>query len=417
MPALSSRRLRPPSMPRPARRRGAVALVTVLLLCALALLASLHAHRGLLAELRGARVQQRSAQAWEAADSGLQWGLALLNAGRLDGACQASGEAGAQRLRDRLVLSMAGLRLSPALEADGQPSRAGCTLDAAGAWACACGGSGAPASASETPSFSVQVAAGPRLDLMRLRSRGCLGCGDGELDAQAPAELLLALVPAITGLPAAPLTVRGTVRLQGVDMRLSTRDSDAQGLLLHAGGLVDAPDLAPPSARTQATRLVAERDPELARLSAGRLLHRHLGLDPVDLARAPNVETVRCDGDCADALRAAVARGAQALWVDGDLPLPAGLALGSVDAPVLLAVRGAARLGAGVRLHGLLAAASLHWHARAGGDFIRGAVLVDGDCCEGSGSPAVERDRTLLRSLARQAGRFVAVPGSWKDFE
>ncbi|MDZ5457203.1 hypothetical protein [Azohydromonas lata] len=416
MPALKRHR-RPPAAGRSARPRGAVALVTVLLLCALALLASLHAHRALLAELRGARVQQRSAQAHEAAESGLQWALAQLNAGRLDGACAPSSDAGAQRLRERLIFSLAGLRLSPASEADGQPSRAGCTLDADGAWACACGGSGAPASALETPSFSVQVAAGPRADLMALRSRGCLGCGEGELDAQAPAEWLLALVPAITGLPAAPLTVRGTVRLPGFNLRLSTRERDAQGLLLHAGGVVDASSLQPGEDRAQTLRLVAERDPELARLSAGRLLHRHLGLDPLDLARAPGMQIVRCDGDCADALRTAVDRGAQALWVDGDLSLPAGLTLGSVDAPVLLAVQGAARLGPGVRLHGLLAAASLQWHARPGGDFIRGAVLVDGDCCEGSGAPALERDAALLRRLARQAGRFVAVPGSWKDFE
>jgi hypothetical protein len=84
---------------------------------------------------------------------------------------------------------------------------------------------------------------------------------------------------------------------------------------------------------------------------------------------------------------------------------------------VLLATSGAARLGPGVRLHGLLAAASLQWQARPSGDFIRGAVLVDGDCCEGGGAPAIERDAALLRRLAQQAGRFVAVPGSWKDFD
>jgi hypothetical protein len=84
---------------------------------------------------------------------------------------------------------------------------------------------------------------------------------------------------------------------------------------------------------------------------------------------------------------------------------------------VLLAVQGEAHLGPGLRLYGVLAAAGLRWHARPGGDFIRGAVLVNGDCCEGSGSPEIVRDAALVRLLARQAGRFIAVPGSWKDVD
>jgi hypothetical protein len=403
-------------MPALRRQRGAVALLTVLLLCALALLTGLQAHRALLAELRGSRVQQRSAQAREAAESGLHWALAQLNAGRVDDACRPGSAGGGQRLRERLIASPAGVKLSPLLDATGTPARAGCSVDAQGAWACACDGSGAPATADESPAFSVQVAAGPRLNLLRLRSHGCLGCGDGELDAQAPAEWLLALVPALTGLPAAPLTVRGTVRLHALEARLVNRERDTHGLLLHAGGTVDGTGLEVDAAGTQAERPVADHDPELA-LPPGRLLQRYLGLDPVDLARAPGVQAVRCGGDCADTLRAAVARGAQALWVEGELSLPAGVVLGSPDAPVLLATSGAARLGPGVRLHGLLAAASLQWQARPSGDFIRGAVLVDGDCCEGGGAPAIERDAALLRRLAQQAGRFVAVPGSWKDFD
>ncbi|WP_157271053.1 hypothetical protein [Azohydromonas aeria] len=400
------------------RQRGAVALLSVLLLCGLALLASLHAHRALLAELRGAQAQQRSAVAQEAAESGLQWALAQLNAGRVDAQCRPSADGDDPRWRDRLI-DGAPSRPAPRLDDTGAPKRAGCALQSDGGWRCGCGGTGAPALATETPTFEVQFAATPRSGQVHLLSRGCLGCGGGELDARAEARALLALVPALAGLPAAPLTVRGELRLQTLALDLSTRERDAQGLLLHAGGAVTPAAPAPgaasgPGSGSAAT--VSERDPALA-LPPGRFLHRWLGLEPADFARAPGVRRLQCGaGDCAEALRAAVTRGAQALWIEGDLALPTGAVLGSADAPVLLAVQGRAALGPGVALHGLLAAGALRWDARPGGDFIRGAVLVNGDCCEGSGAPAIERDAALLRRLARQAGRYVAVPGSWRDF-
>ncbi|NML14717.1 hypothetical protein [Azohydromonas caseinilytica] len=400
------------------RQRGAAALLTVLLLCGLALLASLYAHRALLAELRGAEVQRRSAQALEAAESGLQWALVQLNAGSLDDACRPSSEAAGRRLRDRLIEYADDGRLAPRLSDTGTPWSAGCTLDAAGAWSCRCGGDGAPASADEAPSFSVQAEAGARTGLLRLVSRGCVGCQGGERDARAQVSTLLAFVPALTGLPAAPLVVAGALRLDPLAPRLAVRERDQRGLLIHAGGAVQAPALVLPDGVTAAelSSLTAQDDPALA-LVPGRFLHAFLGLDPADLARAPGVRTLRCGGDCAEALRTAVAGGAQALWIEGELALPAGVVLGSVDAPVLLAVQGQARLGPGVVLHGLLAAGALHWQARSGGDVIRGALLVAGDCCDGSGAPTVERDTALLRRLARQAGRYVRVPGGWRDFD
>lgn len=412
------------------RQRGAAALLTVLLLSGLALLASLYAHRALLAETRGVEVQRRSAQAQAAAESGLSWALAQLNAGRADAACRPGSAAADEALRDRLVDVSTTGRLAPRLDANGAPLRAGCALEADGGWRCRCSGEGAPASDADVEriAFDVRVEAGPSNGLLRLVSRGCLGCGDGDLDAQAQVQQLLALVPALAGLPAAPLTARGALRLDPLAPRLSSRERDAQGLLLHAGGLVEAPALQGPQ-RGGDTRshdapdtalpasLVADQDATLLALPPGRFLHRYLGLEPSDLSRAPAVRSLRCDGDCAAGLRAAVAAGARLLWVEGDLLLPSGLVLGSADAPVLLAVQGQARLGAGVALHGLLAVAALHWQARSGGDFIRGAVLVDGDCCEGSGAPAIERDATLLRRLAWQAGRYVPVPGGWRDYE
>lgn len=420
------------------RQRGAAALLSVLLLCGLALLASLYAHRALLAETRGVEVQRRSAQAVAAAESGLLWALAQLNAGRADAACRPGSNAADEPLRDRLVDVSATGRLAPRLDAGGAPLRAGCALEADGGWRCRCSGEGAPAASAdgERIAFDVRVEAGPSNGLLRLVSRGCLGCGDSDLDAQAQVQQLLALVPALTGLPAAPLAARGALRLDPLAPRLSSRERDAQGLLLHAGGPVEAPTLRGPQ-RGDATAsgngnetgshdspdtplpagLVADQDPALLALPPGRFLHRYLGLEPEDLSRAPAVRTLRCDSDCAADLRAAVATGARLLWIEGDLLLPSGLALGSADAPVVLAVQGQARLGAGVALHGLLAAASLRWQARSSGDFIRGAVLVDGDCCEDSGAPAIERDAALLRRLAWQAGRYVPVPGSWRDYE
>jgi hypothetical protein len=61
-------------------------------------------------------------------------------------------------------------------------------------------------------------------------------------------------------------------------------------------------------------------------------------------------------------------------------------------------------------------AASLEWNdATPTAAFVRGAVLVAGDV-RGNGAVDVHRDAAVLARLARAAGSFVRINGSWKDF-
>lgn len=396
------------------RQRGAAALLAVLLLCALATLTGLCAHRALIDEERHAAMQWRAVQAFHAADAALPWALAQLHAGRVDGHCAPSADPAEPSLRDRLLRQQADGRLVPRTDADGAALHAGCVLDGE-QWRCGCTGM-APPPQGVAPAFDVQLAAAAGAPgLLRLQARGCVGCGDDALNAQARAEWLLAPVAALAVLPTAALTARGPLRL---DPPLAPVLVARDGLLLHGRAAVDAgaaallgrPGAAPEDG-------IADQDDTLP-ADAARFFQRLAGLAPAAFADAPGVWRVACapQADCAEALGTAVRTGARLLWVEGDLALPAGAVLGRADAPVLLAVGGTARLEAGFSLHGLLLAGALDWHAAAG-DGVRGAVVVNGGCCQGSGTPRIEHDAALLARLSQQAQRLVPVPGSWKDFE
>ena len=89
----------------PARRkghlqvqRGGVLLITVLGLSLATLAGLMYASRSLVSEQRSSLLQWRTAQAAQAADAGLDWALAALNAGRLSPQCQPSSDSTATPL-------------------------------------------------------------------------------------------------------------------------------------------------------------------------------------------------------------------------------------------------------------------------------------------------------------------------------
>lgn len=177
-------------------QRGASTVIVTLLLLVATLLGLLAANRRLLLELRLSANQVRAAEAFEAAEAGLEWGTALLNAPQPAGDdCRAGG---AQDFRRRhLTIDDSG-RITPAALASH------CTLDG-NAWQCRCASAAPPAAAASVPSFTLRFADAGRPGVVRLAADGA-----GPPDAVARTEVLLTLQPALAAPPATALTLKDT---------------------------------------------------------------------------------------------------------------------------------------------------------------------------------------------------------------
>jgi hypothetical protein len=261
--------------------------------------------------------------------------------------------------------------------------------------------------------------------VVRAIATGCTGLG-GECandmaptDATAHVQALFALVPALRSSPAAPLTARGSVDADGAAFGAYNGDAASGGLAIHAGGAVHAASarLSTPAGADQGAAVVLG-DVGLAGVVPARFFASLFGLDPAAWARLPGVRHVHCAGDCTSALQAAAAldRGAALVHADGDLELQGPAQLGSAQAPVVVVASGAVRVQGAVALSGVLYGASLEWNATpVAGALVRGAAISEGDY-RGDGTPALVYDAAVLARLRGEAGSFVRLPGSWKDF-
>ena len=86
----------------PFPQRGAASLPVTSLLCFAMVLAVAYANRNLVVEERASANQYRSAQAFEAAEAGLEWSLARLNdSDRIGSDCRPSGDPADLGFRER----------------------------------------------------------------------------------------------------------------------------------------------------------------------------------------------------------------------------------------------------------------------------------------------------------------------------
>ncbi|HET7864566.1 MAG TPA: PilX N-terminal domain-containing pilus assembly protein, partial [Burkholderiaceae bacterium] len=84
--------------------QGASSLAIIMVWLVAASLVVLYANRALIFEQRASANQARSAQAFEAAEAGIEWALAVLShPGPVDSQCQPTDAAGARTLRERLL--------------------------------------------------------------------------------------------------------------------------------------------------------------------------------------------------------------------------------------------------------------------------------------------------------------------------
>ncbi len=420
------------------QRGGASVVVSIAIFLALTLVVG-YTGRHVLLEHHLSVNHWHATRSAETAAAGLEWTLAMLNNPSPIGSdCLPSDTLATRSFRDRLLNYDAALRQHlPATRLAGTQR---VVLDVAcrhvgDRWACHCpidGPARPPAAGDEDPhpGFIAHLEpAGPD-GSVRLAVTGCASaanaCDARGGDAHSPpaaAHVDVALFPGLVARPPAPLMARGSIDTGGSAVVLQNGDASSGAAVAVAGGRAHLPNArirtAPGASGALAVRAGVSA---LADADATAWFVRHFGVPPVEWARQPAVKPVDCGSDCSAALPTAIADGAAGdnatspiLWVDGDLALSGPLQLGTPARPVVIVVRGQARLDGGIAIHGVLHADAIVWRGiPPEGAQVDGALLSAGDL-QIDGPLAVRYDRRLLEHLQHRSGSFVRVPGSWSD--
>lgn len=417
------------------RLERGVATVPVVLILLLGLaIMGLYANRGLVFEQRTAANQARATQAFEIAEAGLGWALAMLNAPAAIGADCGADASGTQTFRDRLLAfdNASGLVAPRADSAHpGSTLRAACVFTATGL-RCSCPTSGYPTfdgtDIGENFLVAFEAPSPARPGVVRITATGCtstgvaakdpacLPGGSGSSDARARVTALHGLLPLLGTAPAAPVTLVGNVTWQGSGAAVGIFNTDAQtqGVTIRAGGSVDASKARVTSLPgTPAATSIVTNDGALSGLTSAQLFTGFFGMGK-EAWRGLATE-IACAGNCTAALEAAVSAGARAVWVEGDLELQGDGTLGSASAPVVIVVNGRMTMRGTVDIHGLVYAAD--WDNSGGGSaLLRGAAVSEAGFTA-NGSADFYYDPQVLQALTQGgAGPFVRLPGSWRDY-
>jgi hypothetical protein len=413
--------------------------------------------RNMIFEQRASANLYRSTQAFEAAEAGLQWALAMLNAGRIDDYCKPTADQNKTTFRARYVdtIDSAGA-VTIRFRTGGSALMPTCVFDAASSsgLSCLCPSDAASALPSVSgvdskPMFRIQFkdlpAPATRRDSIQVVSAGCTKPDASCLAADTPAAPsgdALAVVSAVVTLrsglsapPAAAVTARADISGGTGPLRASNTDVASGGLAFLAGGGINGsvqPETLP---GTPGSASLAAGDPKLSAMVpagpvatvADRMFSLVFGMAPDVYLQQPAVLSVDCTVACTSAAIDALAKQypGRILWLKGNLtvngdigsPLVAGtLRAAEVPptGPVLLVVAGQITLTSGT-VYGLLYARNATWDRGAGSAQVQGAIIAEGSLT-GSGAQSVTYDADILTRLRTRRGSFVRVNGGWKDF-
>ncbi len=446
-------------------QRGAAALIVVLLLFFIVSLVAAYAGRNLIFEQRTSTNQYRATQAFEAAEAGLEWAVAMLNGGRVTAECIPADpvDVAQPSFRQRYIevdSDPATLgNVTPVRWADGiTAERPSCVRNGAG-WNCSCpAGVGAapaiPAGGGVNPGFRVcfEAVDPPQPGVVRVVSTGrtsfvdrpCDERGEGTGgEAAATVSVVVALSSGLATPPGVALTVRGVLDFEDAMRLLPVALPSRQvldefwmpnGSLVHVGGAAInvAENLTPSNVRGTPIEALVARDPTLGALTPGQMFASVFKMSKGSYKNQPATVVLNdCAAACTDKLLAAwqptpglIEPGrinpGRIIWVEGDMTVESDLDIGTEDAPVVIVATGNVRLAASVNIVGLLYSQAADWDNGGPGDAkVRGAAVAEGNFSGrdiGGGDYWVQYDSTVLRWLRLSTGSFVRVPGSWRDF-
>lgn len=430
-----------PSPSRPGPQRGVASLAIVAILFFVLSLVAAYTNRNLIFEQRTSANQYRSTQAFEAAEAGIEWALAMLNAGSITAACLPSDDPVDTTYRERYLQIAADTGLVTAVAPSGGGTGtiwSGCVFDGDD-WNCSCPDAGSvdldvPAGDGPFPAFRVRLSRASTVQpgLVLVESNGCTRLDDACLDfpatglageGRATVQVLVAMRSALPAMPIAALTVREGLDVGGAALGAFNAETSTTGISILAGGAVAGWDTTlrlGSIGGTPGSLSVAQNDPVLGDVAftADRLFESTFAARPATFQQQPGLHTmVECGGTCdAGTLRdaAALNRG-RVLWVDGDVDFDDDSApVGTADLPVMIVATGSITFSAPVTVNGLLYSRAATW-ASSGAGQVNGAAIAEG-AFGGSATTTFSFDRAVLTRLQWRTGSFVRVPGGWADF-
>ncbi|MBC7940152.1 MAG: hypothetical protein H7Z19_10375 [Chitinophagaceae bacterium] len=452
-----------PSFDRVAHRgqrgqRGAATLVVVMVLFFIMALVAVYTSRNLIFEQRTSSNQYRSSQAFEAAEAGVEWALAMLNGGRVDSACLPTTDTTQSSFRARYIdtidseskMTVRTQPPGPGFPATPAPAlMPACVFDAAtnpNLWRCHCPSDSATVlpvvgGAAAKPMFRVRFeylsAPATRRDVLRIVSAGCNRPDPACLaetpsappgDAMAVVTSVVALRSALSTLPGAAITAQGDVNAGTGSLAATNTNPATGGITVLAGGGILGTVLPTTLAGTPGDKSMGASDDALAALAIpDRMFNNFFGMAPLFYEEQPGAFVLDCSAGCNSAnVNSAVAQNpGHVIWIEGDLtvngdigtaPVGGGLLASELPStgPVMLVVEGTATLASGT-LYGALYGRVLSWNRGSGTALVQGALIAEGGLV-GNGNQQVIYDPAILSLLRTRQGSFVRVPGGWKDF-
>jgi hypothetical protein len=414
-------------------------------------LVAAYTSRNLIFEQRTSANQYRSTQAFEAAEAGIEWALAMLNGGRIDDKCVAHTSASTTEdsFRQRyLTIPETADPIVPRPRSNGDPLRAGCVFDGndGKTWACSCPTDGEPSLTGPTgpgphPAFVVRFFANSPAyppgspdyppGVVRIESTGCTRFDASNVcasaaeagDGRATVTILAALKSALATPPSAAVTARGAIgRIGDTELTAVNTDEASGGFTQHAAGNALAPDakvhlLGAPG--TPAENSVIENDAAMAGLSAARMYSSVFAMERATYRQQPAAVIAPCGTECDGAAIRDLARlnPGRPIWIGGGLSLDVADPVGTPDAPVVLIVEGDVDITvANARINGVVYQTGNRWDSSVAST-LAGALIGEGALdFGGDGTPTVAYDAQILERLRRTSGSFVRIPGSWRDF-
>lgn len=431
-------------------QRGVASLTVVMLLFFAVALAAAYSSRSMIFEQRTTTNQLRSTLAFEAAQGGLEWALALLNSGRITPECTASADTAHTSFRQRYlsINATTGMvtRLEPPGGGDLLPT---CVLEN-GSVRCDCPSNAAPTlsaptSSAVTTAFRVRfvnVASRPWTTQIEVNGctkldDACLNFPSGAVDQEGRATItaLVTLRTAMNTAPGAAVTSRGDVVPAAGPTSLIAYNTDASvsGITVQSGGDIDIVESrlrSLPGTPGLQSKLANDISFASAALPGDplpigdRFFASFFGMWPSTYLAQPGVVVVDCGGGtCNDGqVRSAISLNpGRMIWVRGGLSVDSAADIGSAAAPVQLFIDGGSlTFTAAATVYGVVyvnrtsALAPAAFNLSGPGQ-IRGGLISE-HALTAAGDTTIVFDKAIGSTLRITQGSFVLVPGSWKDF-
>ncbi len=408
------------------KQTGAATLLVVMVIFFVVALVAAYANRNLIFEQRTSANHYRATQAYELAEAGTEWTLAMLNSGRITAQCLPSTDETDATFKERYfdVADDGSLTKRPNVP------NPGCSRNTDGSLQCSCATTAAadatPAKGAGTlPGFSVSLSLAGAPGAVTLSSNGCTvwdttcasGQGTATGDSASRITMVAGLAHSLATPPNAALTVRGNLAIGAATLRLINADAGSGGITLNTGGSVDATGLQLVSAAgSDAADSMVANDAHLQALSADQMFFATFGMARSTAKIQPVAQVFTdCGNGCVDKLvQAAKLRPWGVLWVEGDLNLDQPVDLGNPTQPVLLVVTGHITTTLSTRIYGVVYCAQANWQTSGAGATVVGAVMAEGQV-SGDGAPTFQFDPDVVKRVAQRMGSMVRVPGGWMD--